>query len=486
MSNKPKYYYSTKTKTITESFPIYNYENYTSSCEMVQNIITKTIPINDYNKNNYLIPKTQENRLKLNILYYDELLLKNMMLNCYCAYIQMNISGTFYGCHKMELFNLICEKLKNGDRQFILITSGSGAEKIFNKISNIYNIREYYILCSNNEKKNNYIYLMKRYSKLKEIFEDEYELDKRLSSITPTKINESIKSSNLIYFDEYLKIYVKLHFEIIRKYGLYKILKQANFNEEKFLSKVKSSYPKLINIANQLFPNKNELIDFFTKKVDESPKIINDMLNVSDTVENYINNYTIESFYYRNLNLFLRTGDFDAFRTLSSHLSKFVYYLYEYREKNPRNYNLYLYRKMTISEIEFKNYQKSVNRIICYPSFTSTSSDRYAFVSDYNVLLVINSNNSKSVISIEELSNYKNEKEYLFLPFSFFRITNVIIKSGTSSDPHIIFLTAMDSDKPIEEMFYYFFKNYTDSLDPEGLDILKIQGNKIVFNNQYY
>ena len=35
MSNKPKYYYSTKTKTITKSFPIYNYENnYTSSCEM--------------------------------------------------------------------------------------------------------------------------------------------------------------------------------------------------------------------------------------------------------------------------------------------------------------------------------------------------------------------------------------------------------------------------------------------------------------------
>ena len=74
---------------------------------------------------------------------------------------------------------------------------------------------------------------------------------------------------------------------------------------------------------------------------------------------------------------------------------------------------------MTISEIEFKNYQKSVNRIICYPSFTSTSSDRYAFVSDYNVLLVINSNNSKSVISIEELSNLKMKKNIYFSHFHF-------------------------------------------------------------------
>lgn len=106
----------------------------------------------EYNKN-YLIPKPHENKLKINILYYDESLLINNMLSDYCAYIQMNIAGTFYGCHKMSLFNLISEKVKTSDREFILITSGSSAENIYSKISYIYNIREYYILCSGNEKK---------------------------------------------------------------------------------------------------------------------------------------------------------------------------------------------------------------------------------------------------------------------------------------------------------------------------------------------
>lgn len=450
--------------------------------EVVQRFTVETKPLY---KKNYLKPKKPENRLKLNILYYDESLLKDMTLSDFCAFIQMNIAGTFYGCHKMNLFDLVSQKVRSSDRQFILITSGSSAENIYSKISNLYNIREYYIFCS---KKSNYNYLANKYPKLKGIYDDELELDKKLSSIPSTKINENIKSSNVIFFRDYTKIYVKLHFEIIRKYVLYKILKEHNYNENNFLAKVEWAYPKLLDVAKQLFPNRSELIDFFKKKVtNESPKIIEEMLNISDNAKNYIKNYTAESFYYRNLNLFLRTGDFDAFRTLSSHISKFIYYLYEYREKNPKNYNLYLYRKMKISEDDFRVYQNSVNEIICFPSFTSTSSDRNGFGSfGFNVLLIIDSNYSKSVVSIEELSTFNSEKEYLFLPFSFFRIKSVYRKSGTYLDPHIVNLVALYSDKPVEEMFYDFFKNHTDSLDPEGLDILKIDGNKIYFNSQYY
>ena len=456
---------------------------FNACAKLAYDIICKTIK----NKENYLLPKIPEKRLKLNILYYDEYLLKNIHLSDYCAYIQMNIDGTFYGCHKMGLFNSVSEKVRLSDREFILITSGSSAEYIYNKISNIKNIREYYILCSENENKSKYNYLFYKFPKLKGIYDKEVDLDKKLSSIAPTKINENIKSSNLIFFRDYLKIYVKLHFEIIRKYILYKILKENNYDENKFLSKVELVHPKLLDVAKQLFPKKAELINFFKEKVkDESPKFIEELLNKSDNVKNFIDTYTAESFYYRNLNLFLRTGDFNAFRTLSSHLSKFIYCLYEYREKHPKNYNLILYRKMKISENDFNNYLNSINEVICFPSFSSTSSDRNGFGGgNSNVLLVINSNFSKSVISIEEFSNFKFEKEYLFLPFSFFRIQSVYRKSGNWSDPHIINLIALNSNIPIEEMFYNFFKNYTDSLDPEGLDILKIKGNTIYFTNEY-
>ena len=78
---------------------------------------------------------------------------------------------------------------------------------------------------------------MNKYYKLKGVYTDYKLLTDKLSSIMPTKTNEGIKSSNLIFFEDYVRIYIKLHFEIIRKYALYKILKQNNYNEEKFLAK---------------------------------------------------------------------------------------------------------------------------------------------------------------------------------------------------------------------------------------------------------
>ena len=38
---------------------------------------------------------------------------------------------------------------------------------------------------------------------------------------------------------------------------------------------------------------------------------------------------------------------------------------------------------------------------------------------------------------------------------------------------NIIYLTALNSEKPIEDMFLDFMENETDNLDPEDLDILR-------------
>ena len=111
-------------------------KKYSSCCNMTMLIAKADSPNNLYNKNDldYYIPKNNENKLKLNILYYDESLLENMNQSEYCAYLQMNINGTFYGCHNMHLLDLIIEKIKKSDREFILISSGSSAEKVYNKI----------------------------------------------------------------------------------------------------------------------------------------------------------------------------------------------------------------------------------------------------------------------------------------------------------------------------------------------------------------
>ena len=190
--------------------------------------------INNFNK--YYIKE----KISINIIYYNELLKYKGDISDICTFFQMNINGTFYGCHNFDLFKLVCEKIKKSNKEFILLSSGNSFEKIYNYCLDMKEIKECYIYCL---LRNKYIPLLSKYPKLKGIYNIFYDLKESLSSY---KINNNkiIKSSNLIYFEDYNKIYIKLHFEIIRKYTLYKLLKSNNYNEYIFLKYVKENYPK--------------------------------------------------------------------------------------------------------------------------------------------------------------------------------------------------------------------------------------------------
>ena len=90
--------------------------------------------------------KNERKKLDLNIIYFDENL-KNEENNDYCTFFDMNINGTFYGCHYFELFKIICEKIKNKNKEFILISSGSCLQKVFDYCKKMKEIREYFIFC---------------------------------------------------------------------------------------------------------------------------------------------------------------------------------------------------------------------------------------------------------------------------------------------------------------------------------------------------
>jgi hypothetical protein len=379
-------------------------------------------------QNESLIQKYQKKQLKqfvLNILYYDESLKDIKENSDNCALFRMNTKGTFYGCHNLDLFKIVCEKIKKSGKIFILLSSGSSAEKIYNYCINMNQIRECYIYCSWKEK---YIPLLNKYSKLKGVYNNFNELKEKLLTIKEIE-SHSITSSNLIYFEDYSKIYIKLHYEIIRKYKLFKELKSTNFDENEILEQIKIHFPNFIDVARQLFPDKKEIINFFKNKIkNENEKTIKEVFNCKDDIKSYIGNYTADSFYHKYLNKFLREGDFDSFRKLSSHISKFIYLLYEYRKENISSHGKTdLFRKMYISLDEVNNYSYSIGRVICFPSFTSTSIEDGCFSptkynpSDHLVKLIIRQNESKSVVSISNYSKFKSEKEYLFLPFSFLK-----------------------------------------------------------------
>ena len=455
--------------------------------------------------------KSKIKKYNLNILYYDEHLKNNEENSDNCSFFEMNINGTFYGCHNFELFKTVCGKLINSKKEFILLSSGSCAQKIFDYCSNVKEIREYYIYCF---LKGKYLPLMNKYPKLKGVYNIFSELKSKLYTIKEIQMN-NISSSNLIFFEDYIRIYIKLHYEFIRKYSLYKLLKSKNCNESQFLYLVKKKYPHFLPLARQLFPDKQETIDFFVKNAYESESTVRKFIEcdeniLDDNIQSYIKNYTKQSFYYKYLNKFLREGKFDAFRTLSSHIAKFIFKLYDYREKNIHNQKTSnLYRRMCINKNDIKLYEQSVDRVICYPSFTSTSIGKNKFMlsepdSESNIILLIIEqnntksvvsirdfsafqNNTKSVVSIRDFSAFKGEEEYLFLPFSFFKITKVELKQGSAKDPHIVHMIALNSDTPVEDMFYNFIQNETDNLNPEGLDFLLLTNNKtkIIFNDIY-
>ena len=178
-----------------------------------------------------------EKKYNLNIIYYDEHLRDEEENSDNCSFIEMNINGTFYGCHNFKLFKLVCEKIKNNQKQFILISSGSAAKKIYDYCSNIKEIREYFIYCWLKDK---YMPLMDQYPKLKGIYNVFSELKEKLYDINEIKM-DNIQSSNLIMFEDYSRIYIKLHYEFIRKYSLYKILKSKNLNETEFYASLQKN-----------------------------------------------------------------------------------------------------------------------------------------------------------------------------------------------------------------------------------------------------
>ena len=463
--------------------------------------------INCNNENNIINPNNQNEdsnikknkKIKLNILYYDEnLKIKNENRDI-CTYFEMNLSGTFYGCHSFKLFRNVCEKIRRNKTKFILISSGSSAESIFKFCSNMEDeIREYYIYCKDKE---NYLSLMEKYPKLKGVYNVFNVLKEKLSNIDEIE-NENKPLSNLFFFEDYSKIYIKLHYEFIRKYGLYKLLKKYKLSESEFLDYVEKKKPNFLDLAKQLFPDKNEIIEYFKNNVNDNIDNIEEIFDVDnnlldDNISSYISNYTKEGFYYRNLNKFLREGNFEAFRILSSHVAKFIYKLYDYRKsKNLSQKRSDLYRKLYLNKDDINKYEESIGKVICYPSFTSTSLKRNGFNPDSKykgkddelVLLIIKQNKTKSVISIKEYSEFEQEDEYLFLPFSFFKIIKVEKKKGSTDDPHIIHLIALNSVKPIEEMFDDFIAQETSTLSPEGLDLLILDedGTKIVFNKLFF
>ena len=138
IGTKKKYNFYFNGKIIDQNKTLYELK-ITSNSEIIVTDITNSMNNTSFKLS--IEKKKETKKFNLNILYYDEYLLNKENSNN-CSFLYMNMKGTFYGCHYFDLFKIVCEKIKRNKKEFILITSGSSAQKIFNYCSDINEIRE--------------------------------------------------------------------------------------------------------------------------------------------------------------------------------------------------------------------------------------------------------------------------------------------------------------------------------------------------------
>jgi len=167
----------------------------------------------------------------------------------------------------------------------------------------------------------------------------------------------------------------------------------------------------------------------------------------------------------------------EKYKQISGYVSTLIYsmaYLYNKSHIYGVFRDVTLYRGIMLKISDLCLYSVSIDKLICFPSFTSTSIRKNTIVNfptdmakkineldnQYCVIMVINysyqEGNFSPVFDISRIN--PSEAEFLFPPFSFFKIKDVNINKGTPENPSYIYLDVPN----IKFDFYQSFKKGDD------------------------
>ena len=404
--------------------------------------------------NGLIDPKKNEKIKFNNIIYYNEDSEFINYVNKDSDIFEKNTSGAFISCNNLESMKIIREeilkKLKNDKRLiFNLITSGQCCDKIIkfiNENKDFENcIKNICVFCCRIK---SYRYLKDKYPK---IHNDIYSLRKDVINNFINKYsNESIKPfplTKLITYEEYKNKYKDRHIKISEFYG--------NINKD-ICQKYFIELGKLIDeefIDDKFSIKKNELIKGFTYF--DLNKIINNENNELDN--NYdlelldrllIKQYTKNTF-FKDLNKWLMNSNINYYETIAYFTSRLMYSLNSYALKNDKFFikvGVTLYRGIQAPYSSLLPYERAKGKIIILSGFTSTSeklekaeffagrknpSNIYNKKLLFSVIFYIHNSWKENLVSnginIQDLAFYKNEKEILFQPFSFYHVLDAEI-----------------------------------------------------------
>lgn len=397
----------------------------------------------------YGFDNQNKNKLDLvqcNFIYHDESFLRRKEeVYSDCEFFQRHINGAFILTFDKNSFCTAMEEIKkNGENeQFDLIVTGSSTIKIM-EIIIIYE----YLQCFKNIfiftfSPDKYLGLKNTNEKIKEIFFDKGEL---IDYIQEHNEDRPIyQLTKLISYDDYLYKYHILHEMISEQYGKY----------------TEDCYNAAISVIQDFlywYPQLNiEKSDNFEgTKIELLIGTLQNFKDISSNEKNLIKIYTRSTgSFYNDFNKWLRELDPFAYKKISWFIAALMYQLNRYGNIHGLTEPKILYRGIKMNYTDLLLYKRFEGRIVCFPSFTS-STEKKEVAENFNekdgdtpedrkkkkvfsVIMVINykfSNNFiYSAIDISKCSDYPNEEERLFPPFTFFKLNklNIDYNNYTSS-----------------------------------------------------
>ena len=386
------------------------------------------------------INKIEDEEVFNNIIYYDENINYKNEVNRDSDYFERITPGAFILCKKKESLDLIKNEVVNqwtNDKKtiFNLITSGSACEKIMNYL----NLNKEFKACINKmciycNKIDNWIHLK---NNNKNIIYDVYNTRSGIKEFINKFSSKDIKPfpiTKLITYNDYILSYKNRHEKISEYYG--------NMSVDEYKKQIEEM-KKLIKdeASKKALKNKESIVlsGFMTFDIKQDLEKLNQLI---------IQEYCKETF-YKDLNKWLMDSKMNSYDLIAYFTSRLMYSLNKYGEQNQKYYNkdkTVLCRGIKIPYSCLLPYERAIGKVILLSSFTSTSEDKkvaknfsgrknarkiYETSNFFSVIFNITNNHHDKWISngidVIEEAKYKNEKEILFQPFSFYLVKKLDI-----------------------------------------------------------
>ena len=390
---------------------------------------------------NFANGSLNEKKVYNNIIYYDENIdyLSDIIEDC--DYFERVTSGAFILCTNIESLDLVKKEVlrqiqKDKKTRFNLITTGSKCEKIMSFLENDKPFKDCIdkicVYCMDYDK---WSFLKDKYEKIFDVYTDPDEVIEFINKFSSNDI-KPFPITKILTYQDYIDKYKDRHIKISSFYG--------DMTVEEYKKNIKNmglliDFEGEKNLLSN--PDKNDLISgFLTFDLSKDLEHLDNLI---------IKEYTKNTF-YGDLNKWLMNSKMNFYEPVAYFTARLMFSLNKFAKKNQKYCNvdkIELHRGVKLTYTDLIAYERAKGKIILLSAFTSTSKDQSEAESfagrDEDIKSLYNNNLRFSVvfhitniykngwisngIDIENESEYDEEREILFQPFSFYYVKDTKI-----------------------------------------------------------